>query len=760
MSRRLLLTLAIVLAAATSGRPAASGADFAARLAALGIGSVPRAGGGQPPAAVPNQLIVRFAPGTGTPTRANAHAHARARVMRSIPQLGIQIVDVPDAAAALAYRAQAGVLWVEPNYTRRLLVMDPDDPGYNELDFLLPTDPADATWYKWDARLIHLVEGLAIWPNRYFTSSGKGAAGVRIGIVDTGIDEGHPDFINAGGSSTDVAAGGQLELSLNRTILGGEVSDGAHDEYGHGTHVAGIAAAATNNGTGTTGNGINATILSIRTTDATGVDAASDDAQAIVYAADHGALIVNLSLGDFTYSQAEQDAVNYAWSKGTLVIAAAGNDGGGANRPIYPAALSRVLAVSATSEQDLLTTYSNYGEYVGIAAPGGDIDFARLTILGVWSTLPTYPVTLNDPEVYGAQLNYDYLIGTSMSAPQVTGVAALYAGMKGFTQSTPNAPLRIWQALQRGAENIAGGSGNWEQLYGFGRLDVAQTMALDRVPNPRGATAGSITGQILYRGTPIANAGVTAAPVGGGTSLGGSSRADGGYRIARVPPGTYRVTAAAFGDSQSVTGVTVIAGADTPGVDISVGAGSPPAPPTGLSASPGDGQVELAWNPSSGAEGYNLKRGATSGGPYSTIAAGVAATHFTDTGRTNGTRYFYVVSAENSAGESANSGEASAVPVGGGGATVDPPTGLTARAGRRKITLRWTQSTTPGVSQNRVYRGTASGGPFSPLATLAAANSYVDTGPARRTKYYYVVTALDAASHESAYSNEVARRIR
>ena len=176
---------------------------------------------------------------------------------------------------------------------------------------------------------------------------------------------------------------------------------------------------------------------------------------------------------------------------------------------------------------------------------------------------------------------------------------------------------------------------------------------------------------------------------------------------------------------------------------------SAPLTPTGLTATPGNGQVGLVWNASSGATGYHLKRSTTSGGPYNTIAS-PTSTGFTDTGLTNGTSYFYVVSAVNSGGESPGSSQVSALPQ----ATAPlAPTRLSASSNRpRFIALSWTQSATPGTTQNRIYRRT-SGGPYSPLATISPTTSYKDSGLSRGASFCYVITAL-IGSVESSPSTE------
>jgi fibronectin type 3 domain-containing protein len=176
-----------------------------------------------------------------------------------------------------------------------------------------------------------------------------------------------------------------------------------------------------------------------------------------------------------------------------------------------------------------------------------------------------------------------------------------------------------------------------------------------------------------------------------------------------------------------------------------------PLPPSGVKATPGNTQVALSWNASSGATRYTVKRATVSGGAY-TVIASQTSTNYTDTGLTNGTTYYYVVTASNSAGESGNSSEVSATPQ---ATSTAAPTNLTANATKPgSINLRWNQSTTLGVTQNRIYRRTSSGTyPSTPTATSSATTSYVDRGLSSRTTYCYIVTAV-SSNGESARSNE------
>lgn len=177
------------------------------------------------------------------------------------------------------------------------------------------------------------------------------------------------------------------------------------------------------------------------------------------------------------------------------------------------------------------------------------------------------------------------------------------------------------------------------------------------------------------------------------------------------------------------------------------GVPQPPAAPTGLTATDvSSSQINLSWTASSGATSYNVKRATVSGGSYTTVATGVTTTNFSDTGLSDSTTYYYVVSAVNAGGESANSTEATATTI------PQSPAGLAATGGNAVVNLVWVQSSSPGITQNKVYRSTAgSGGPYNLLATLTATTSYSDTAVVNGSTYYYTVSAVNAAG-ESALS--------
>ncbi len=160
--------------------------------------------------------------------------------------------------------------------------------------------------------------------------------------------------------------------------------------------------------------------------------------------------------------------------------------------------------------------------------------------------------------------------------------------------------------------------------------------------------------------------------------------------------------------------------------------------PTNLTASAGDTQVSLSWSAVSGATGYNVKRSTTTGGPYTTVTSSVYNS-YTDSSVTNGTTYYYVVSAVNAGGESGNSNEVSATPQ---VAVPAAPTNLTATAGDSQVSLSWTASDT--ATSYNVKRASSTGGPYTSIANGITGTSYVDSTAVNGTTYYYVVSAVNA----------------
>ena len=181
---------------------------------------------------------------------------------------------------------------------------------------------------------------------------------------------------------------------------------------------------------------------------------------------------------------------------------------------------------------------------------------------------------------------------------------------------------------------------------------------------------------------------------------------------------------------------------------VSAQPASLPAAPIGLTATPGNAQVSLSWTASSGATSYVVERATVNGGPYATIASGVTATSYMNTGLTNGTTYYYVVAALNAGGQSPNSSQVSAQPTG----PPPAPTGLTATAGDEQVSLSWTASS--GATSYILQRGRANGGPYSTIASRVVTTSYKDTGLTNGITYYYVVAAVNAGG-ESSNSSQV-----
>ena len=279
--------------------------------------------------------------------------------------------------------------------------------------------------------------------------------------------------------------------------------------------------------------------------------------------------------------------------------------------------------------------------------------------------------------------------------------------------------------------------------------DSAQVSATPGIPGTSPAPPSNLTatpGNAVVTLAWTASAGATGYNVKRATTSGGpytqlAAPTSSGYTDSSVTNGVtyYYVVSTLTAVGESADSAQVSATPNTTNVA--------PAAPTNLTATPGNAVVTLAWTASAGATGYNVKRATTSGGPYTQLAA-PTSTGYTDSSVTNGTTYYYVVSATNSIGESANSAQVSATPSATGGVSPAAPTNLAATAGNAVVTLTWTAST--GATGYNVKRATVSGGPYTQLATSNSAG-YTDSSVTNGTTYYYVVSATNSIG-ESANS--------
>jgi len=286
-----------------------------------------------------------------------------------VERLADEIADLP------------GVCWVEYEPVQRIDDLQSEGSySYPDTAFDEPYWPDDPMFAEqWDKVISRLN-----WA--WQLTKGEG---VVIAILDTGVDTDHEDLVD------NLVPGYNLVDS----------TEVAEDEYGHGTHVAGIAAARIDNATGIAGAAGGASIMPVKVLRYRTYNNPTL-AAGIIFAASHDADIISMSLGG-VHSSVLEDAINYAWDSGVLICAAAGNDREDTSE--FPAAYPQVMSVGATTAGDSRCSYSNYGETVAIFAPGGT------GFEGVLST--TYDG------------DYEYEMGTSMACPQVAGLAALILAM-------------------------------------------------------------------------------------------------------------------------------------------------------------------------------------------------------------------------------------------------------------------------------------------------------------------------------------------
>ena len=256
--------------------------------------------------------------------------------------------------------------------------------------------------------------------------------GVIVAVIDSGVLANHQDLAGSVLSGKDYVQAG---------------SDGRIDPSGHGTHVAAIIAAHVNNALGIAGAAPNVRILPVRVLDANGGGVASNVAKGIIWAAEHGARVISLSLGGGQAAGVEQ-AIQYANSKRATVVAAAGNAGDSGNAPMYPAAYPEAIAVAAVDSNLQHPSFSNTGGYVDVSAPG-------VGIVSAWGSSPTA---------------YASATGTSMATPYVSAEAALiYAAHPSFGAS------KVAQVLEGTARDL--GPGGVDPYFGHGLINPHAALA-------------------------------------------------------------------------------------------------------------------------------------------------------------------------------------------------------------------------------------------------------------------------------------------
>jgi len=300
-----------------------------------------------------------------------------------------------------------------------------------------------------------------------------GDPSIVIAIVDTGVDDTHPDLAS--------------KIVGEYSYVGRSAKDG----FGHGTHCAGIAAAATNNDVGIAGMCPNCGILSVKVLDDQGSGYMSDVASGIAYAASHGARVISLSLGGSGRSETLHSALDYAIANNALPVCAMGNNGSSSNTP-EPGYWHDCLSVIATDQNGAKASFSNYGVKADVAAPG----------VAILSTMPTYPVTLTT--AYGYHTNYDALSGTSMATPMVAGIAGLVLSENPSLTSTQVAGI---------IEASSGDGVSWNPNLAFGVVNaykaVSSAIHGDYVPPVASlispAEGATVSGLVPFQAAPTDN---------------------------------------------------------------------------------------------------------------------------------------------------------------------------------------------------------------------------------------------------------------
>lgn len=575
----------------------------------------------------------------------------------------------------------------------------PPSPGGERRAY--PTSPDDTYFgQQWGPAKINAPEA---WQEDQATGHG-----VNVAVIDSGLDLTHPDFACTG------------KVGRGAAVIGGEVLYGepAQDIDGHGTHVAGIVGACTDNGIGTVGVAPDSSIRAYRvfTTEDEEDGELNDIAVAIKQAADDGAHVINMSLGigigaapfvggaigylEGLFPKID-DAIEYAQAQGVVVVIAAGNSG---VLPLceYPAIAEDAICVGATDRNDFKAWYGTFpnkaddDDIIGpsLSAPGGQGTFCEQAILSTYLRNPS------GRQFCSPEDGYDAIDGTSMAAPHVAGVAALLYDRLGASRSAANRAA-ITDALLESSVDL--GTPGYDPVFGYGRVDaLAAVKAVAPVAHPTDEPTDEPTKSASPTPTPTDES--------------------------------------------------------TEGPDPT----TPAAPSNATARAASSSRIEIAWADNSDNEtGFTIER-SRDGSRWSEIAtADRNQTFYLDMGLEPGTTYSYRVRAMNPSGYSGYSNSASATTMrqapSGHGAASAPATPTELRAASSspsRIELAWRDNS--GNEDGFALERSLNGSTWQEIATTARNQaSYLDSGLEAGTRYHYRVRAYNSAGH-SPYSSTAA----
>jgi len=406
----------------------------------------------------PDQILVKFKASLGTQAVEAFIAAYQTKKIKRIPRINVYQLQIPKNVTVeemlFILKQNPDVEYAEPNYKVHISVT-PNDKYFRD-QYSLFNSGQDIYWIPGSPQGKERadIKATEAWEETI------GDEEILIAVIDTGVDLNHPDIKNK-------------IFSSGRDFVNNDFD--ATDDNGHGTHVAGIAAAETNNRIGIAGVAWNCKILPVKVLDKIGEGYIDDVSDGIIWAVDKGANVINMSFGGIvnfgegTVPKTLQNSLKDAYEKDVILVAAAGNDGGPVN---WPASSEYCLAVAATNYTDERVTFlnsgelweSNYGSEIDVAAPGE-------WIISLWPEELT-PVGFD---------SYAWAPGTSMSTAHVSGLAALIKSIKPWLKAS-----EIMNVIRYSADDV--NSADYpgkDEFIGYGRINMEKALVPIKITNKK-----------------------------------------------------------------------------------------------------------------------------------------------------------------------------------------------------------------------------------------------------------------------------------